>query len=163
MQPIAIIDRGRGPEIAGTRTTVFDLLPYLEMGWHPASVALLFNLSAEEVTAAVDYYRQHEQELKAKNRRGETERSTMVSNGRNSAAGCLGFRERNVLITAGASALGASFVRTTSSAPSGSACVTGRYISGPAESSRLCSRTFASTPITRVSFPLTRAVRPTGS
>jgi uncharacterized protein (DUF433 family) len=73
MQPIAIIDRGRGPEIAGTRTTVFDLLPYLEMGWHPASVALLFNLSAEEVTAAVEYYRQHEHELRAKNRPGEKE------------------------------------------------------------------------------------------
>jgi uncharacterized protein (DUF433 family) len=71
MQPIAIIDRGRGPEIAGTRTTVFDLLPYLEMGWHPASVALLFNLSAEEVSTAVDYYRQHEEELKAKKPRGE--------------------------------------------------------------------------------------------
>jgi uncharacterized protein (DUF433 family) len=73
MQPIAIIDRGRGPEIAGTRTTVFDLLPYLEMGWHPASVGLLFNLSAEEVTTAVDYYREHEQELMAKNRPGEKE------------------------------------------------------------------------------------------
>jgi uncharacterized protein (DUF433 family) len=67
MQPIAIIDRGRGPEIAGTRITVFDMLPYLEMGWHPSSVGLLFNLSAEEVTAAADYYRLHEQELKAKN------------------------------------------------------------------------------------------------
>jgi uncharacterized protein (DUF433 family) len=66
MQPIAIIDRGRGPEIAGTRTTVFDLLPYLQMGWHPASVAVLFNLSPEEVSAATDYYRQHEAELKAR-------------------------------------------------------------------------------------------------
>jgi uncharacterized protein (DUF433 family) len=63
MQPIAIIDRGRGPEIAGTRITVFDLLPYLEMGWHPASVALLFNLSSDEVSMSVDYYRHHETEV----------------------------------------------------------------------------------------------------
>ena len=29
-----IIDRGRGPEIAGTRITVFDVMDYLENGWH---------------------------------------------------------------------------------------------------------------------------------
>jgi len=68
MQPIAIIDRGRGPEIAGTRITVFDMLPYLKMGWHPSSIALLFNLSPEEVAAAAEYYRQHETEVIAKNR-----------------------------------------------------------------------------------------------
>jgi len=73
MQPIAIIDRGRGPEIAGTRITVFDLLPYLEMGWHPASVALLFNLSPEEVAAADDYYHRHEEEVKANKRPIEKE------------------------------------------------------------------------------------------
>ena len=66
MQPIAIIDRGRGPEIAGTRTTVLDLLPYLKMGWHPASIALVFNLSPEEVEAAADYYRKHETEVMTK-------------------------------------------------------------------------------------------------
>ncbi len=66
MQPIAIIDRGRGPEIAGTRITVYDILPYLKMGWHPSSVALLFNLSTEEVTAAAEYYRKHEAEVKTR-------------------------------------------------------------------------------------------------
>jgi uncharacterized protein (DUF433 family) len=33
-----IIDRGRGPEIAGTRITVYDIVDYLEEGWHPTSV-----------------------------------------------------------------------------------------------------------------------------
>jgi uncharacterized protein (DUF433 family) len=66
MQPIAIIDRGRGPEIAGTRTTVYDILPYLEMGWHPSSIASLFNLSAGEVAAAAEYYRTHEAEMEKK-------------------------------------------------------------------------------------------------
>ena len=31
-----IIDRGRGPEIAGTRITVYDVMDYLKHGWHRA-------------------------------------------------------------------------------------------------------------------------------
>jgi uncharacterized protein (DUF433 family) len=69
MQPIAIIDRGRGPEIAGTRITVFDILPYVEMGWHHSSIALLFSLSSEEVLTAIQYFRDHETEMTEMNRR----------------------------------------------------------------------------------------------
>ena len=31
-----IIDRGRGPEIAGTRITVYDVLDYFQEGWREA-------------------------------------------------------------------------------------------------------------------------------
>jgi hypothetical protein len=38
----SIIDRGRGPEIAGTRITVYDILDYTTIGWHhTASAAML--------------------------------------------------------------------------------------------------------------------------
>jgi len=33
-----IINRGRGPEIEGTRITVYDVLDYTKHGWHPAPV-----------------------------------------------------------------------------------------------------------------------------
>jgi uncharacterized protein (DUF433 family) len=94
MQTIAIIDRGRGPEIAGTRITVFDLLPYLEMGWHPSSVALLFTLSPEEVSAAVDYYREHETEVIARKNTPATEIRAEVAEGTSSPTQVLAHRVR---------------------------------------------------------------------
>ena len=35
-----IINRGRGPEIAGTRITVFDVMDYLKHGWHRDRIAV---------------------------------------------------------------------------------------------------------------------------
>ncbi len=34
-----IIERGRGPEVAGTRITVYDVLDYHSNGWHRDMVA----------------------------------------------------------------------------------------------------------------------------
>jgi uncharacterized protein (DUF433 family) len=51
----AIIDRGRGPEIAGTRITVYTILDYLELGWHRDRIAIHFRLSSDQVQAAIDY------------------------------------------------------------------------------------------------------------
>ena len=34
-----IIDRGRGPEIAGTRITVYDVLDYHKSEWHRDMIA----------------------------------------------------------------------------------------------------------------------------
>ena len=45
-----IIDRGRGPEIAGSRITVFDVLDYLEEGWDSMEIALFFRLSTHRST-----------------------------------------------------------------------------------------------------------------
>jgi uncharacterized protein (DUF433 family) len=63
MQAVAIIDRGRGPEIAGTRITVLDLAEYFEAGWHHTAIASLVRLSSEEVKAAQRYYEEHKDVL----------------------------------------------------------------------------------------------------
>ena len=41
-----IINRGRGPEIEGTRITVYDVLGYVRQGWHRDHIAALFRLSS---------------------------------------------------------------------------------------------------------------------
>jgi uncharacterized protein (DUF433 family) len=60
-----IIDRGRGPEIAGTRITVYDVMDYRKHGWHRDRIAGLFGLSSDEVQAALDYIDAHESEVTA--------------------------------------------------------------------------------------------------
>ena len=60
-----IINRGRGPEIAGTRITVFDVLDYRKHGWHRDRIAALFRLSSGQVQAALDYIDAHNEEVMA--------------------------------------------------------------------------------------------------
>jgi uncharacterized protein (DUF433 family) len=62
MEP-SIIDRGRGPEIAGTRITVFDILEYATSGWHQAEIAVQLRLSTEQVLAALRYIEEHKDSL----------------------------------------------------------------------------------------------------
>lgn len=64
MDPL-IIDRGRGPEIAGTRITVYDVLDYVEGGWHSSAIATLFRISTHEVNAATAYIEAHKEEVLA--------------------------------------------------------------------------------------------------
>jgi uncharacterized protein (DUF433 family) len=54
-----IINRGRGPEIEGTRITVYDVLDYTRQGWHRDRIAALFRLSSRDIQAALDYIDQH--------------------------------------------------------------------------------------------------------
>jgi len=55
-----IHDRGRGPEIVGTRITVYNLLPYfLDASTTEAEIADLYGLSAEQVAAARAYILNH--------------------------------------------------------------------------------------------------------
>ena len=61
----AIVNRGRGPEIAGTRITVFDVMDYLKDGWHRDRIAGLFRLSSRDIQAAIDYIEQHPDEVEA--------------------------------------------------------------------------------------------------
>jgi uncharacterized protein (DUF433 family) len=58
-----IINRGRGPEIAGTRITVYNVLDYLEDGWSHDRIAGLFQLTVEQVRVAVDYIDAHRAEV----------------------------------------------------------------------------------------------------
>jgi len=63
-----IIDRGRGPEIAGTRITVYDILDYVTNGWHPTAIAAFLRLSTDQVLAAVRYIEVHGEEVMAEYR-----------------------------------------------------------------------------------------------
>lgn len=58
-----IINRGRGPEIEGTRITVYDVFDYARKGWHRDRIAALFRLSSRDIQAALDYIEQHQEEV----------------------------------------------------------------------------------------------------
>ncbi len=60
-----IINRGRGPEIKGTRITVYDVMDYRKHGWHRDRIAALFSLSSDQAQAALDYIASHEAEVTA--------------------------------------------------------------------------------------------------
>lgn len=60
-----IINRGRGPEIEGTRITVYDVFDYTRHGWHRDRIAALFRLSSRDIQAALDYIQQHKDEVSA--------------------------------------------------------------------------------------------------
>ena len=58
-----IIDRGRGPEIMGTRITVYDVVDYLQEGWRYDQIAGLFRLPPEDIQAALQYIEDHKDEV----------------------------------------------------------------------------------------------------
>ncbi len=58
-----IIDRGRGPEIEGTRITVYDVLDYLEEGWPTREIADFFRLGTDQIDAAVRYIEENRDEV----------------------------------------------------------------------------------------------------
>jgi len=64
---IAIINRGRGPEIADTRITVYDVLDYADH-WSPEAIANLFRIETEQVLAAQQYIDEHREEVMAEYR-----------------------------------------------------------------------------------------------
>jgi uncharacterized protein (DUF433 family) len=65
MKKVEIIDRGRGPEIAGTRVTVYTIWDYASTGDHHSSIALMLGLSSAQVLAAIEYIEQHKEEVLA--------------------------------------------------------------------------------------------------
>jgi uncharacterized protein (DUF433 family) len=60
-----IINRGRGPEIAGTRITVYNVWDYARHGRHHTYIAVMLGISSEQVLAALDYIEQHKEEVLA--------------------------------------------------------------------------------------------------
>src|SRR4051794_4814918 len=58
-----IIDRGRGPEIEGTRITVYDILDYHTKGHHHSFIASVLSLSSEQVLAGIRYIEEHQAEV----------------------------------------------------------------------------------------------------
>jgi uncharacterized protein (DUF433 family) len=68
---IEIIHRGRGPELAGIRITVYDLIPYLQAGHGPTYIAAVLGLSTDEVKALMQYIEDHKEEVMAENKKIE--------------------------------------------------------------------------------------------
>ena len=64
-----IVNRGRGPEIADTRITVFDVLDYRNQGWHRDRIAAQFRLSSAQIQAALDCIDAHSAEVIAEYQR----------------------------------------------------------------------------------------------
>lgn len=62
MEP-AIIDRGRGPEIAGSRITVFDVLAETRAGVAVEQLAREWQLSVEQIEVALAYINEHREQV----------------------------------------------------------------------------------------------------
>jgi uncharacterized protein (DUF433 family) len=62
MKP-SIIDRGRGPEIAGSRITVYDVLAETRAGVPVEQLAREWSLSVEQIETALKYIDEHREEV----------------------------------------------------------------------------------------------------
>jgi uncharacterized protein (DUF433 family) len=60
-----IVTTGRGPEIAGTRITVYDVIDYHNNGWHRDLIADTLELSSQQVEVAIRYIEEHRNEVMA--------------------------------------------------------------------------------------------------
>lgn len=58
-----IIDRGRGPELEGTRITVYRIMDFLAYNDPPEVIARELNLTMEQVQVALDYIQAHRDEV----------------------------------------------------------------------------------------------------
>jgi uncharacterized protein (DUF433 family) len=56
---------GRGPEIVGTRITVYDVLEYQRSGWHRDMIADALELSSDQVEVAIRYIEEHRDDVVA--------------------------------------------------------------------------------------------------
>jgi uncharacterized protein (DUF433 family) len=65
MRVARIINRGRGPEIEGTRITVYDIWDYAKQNWHRDRIAVWLRISSMQVAAALEYIEQHKEEVLA--------------------------------------------------------------------------------------------------
>ena len=71
MRPIEIHDRGRGPELKGTRITVYDIVPYRLNGRSATYIAAVLGRSTPEIEALFRYMDEHHDEVMAVHRRIE--------------------------------------------------------------------------------------------
>lgn len=60
-----IIDRGRGPEIEGTRVTIYRIMDFVRAGDPRARIAGELNLTEEQVGEALAYIDAHREEVEA--------------------------------------------------------------------------------------------------
>jgi uncharacterized protein (DUF433 family) len=70
MNPVEIIDRGRGPQLSTSRITVQDLVPYLEQNFsHDQILEIMPSLTLEEVQAVEQYIRDNHDAVLEQDRR----------------------------------------------------------------------------------------------
>jgi uncharacterized protein (DUF433 family) len=60
-----IINRGRGPEVAGTRVTVYRIMDFLREGSSAERIATELHLTEEQVCLALDYIAMHRRTVEA--------------------------------------------------------------------------------------------------
>src|SRR5260370_445354 len=59
MEPMKILELGRGPTLAGSRIPVYDIVPFYLKGYGADYIAECFEISAPEVQALVRYIEEH--------------------------------------------------------------------------------------------------------
>ncbi len=69
MKKSTIHDRGRGPEIEGTRITVYDVMDYYLDGWPAGRIANWLAQTTPDIQAAIDYIEAHRPEVEAEYRK----------------------------------------------------------------------------------------------
>ena len=69
MKKSTIHDRGRGPEIEGTRITVYDVMDYYLDGWPAGRIANWLAQTMPDIQAAIDYIEAHRPEVEAEYRK----------------------------------------------------------------------------------------------
>ena len=60
-----IIRTERGLTLGGTRITLYDILAYVKADWPPQLIQQWLNLTAAQMTAALDYIREHRESVEA--------------------------------------------------------------------------------------------------
>ena len=58
-----IINRGRGPEIEGTRVTVYRIMDFIREASSPARIATELQLNDEQVQTALEYIAMHRSDV----------------------------------------------------------------------------------------------------
>ena len=72
MEHPLIHDRGRGPELVGTRLTIYNLVPFfLRAETTEAAIAEMYGISVEQVAAMRAYFLAHYSEVMVQNERIE--------------------------------------------------------------------------------------------
>ena len=64
-RPASIIDRGRGPELAGTRITIYRIMDYQGYDYSPSDIAAELGITNEQVQLALDYIDKNRAEVEA--------------------------------------------------------------------------------------------------
>jgi uncharacterized protein (DUF433 family) len=78
-EPVAIVDRGRGPQRSTSRITVLDLVHYFQRGaTHDEIRRWIPTLAHEEIALIERYYLEHKEEFDEKERRVQERREEEI-------------------------------------------------------------------------------------